>query len=86
MLARPHGGLVGDRPANRRRGSGSGTARLIRGEEIKSGAVVIDAGYNPDNVGDVDFGTARPRAHLNSGVWRGRANLDLLRRRILHSP
>ncbi|WUI93594.1 hypothetical protein OG212_46205 [Streptomyces sp. NBC_00391] len=47
---------------------------------------MIDAGYNPDNVGDVDFGTARPRAHLNSGVWRGRANLDLLRRRILHSP
>lgn len=31
-----------------------GRPELIRGEWIKEGAVVLDAGYNPGNVGDVD--------------------------------
>jgi methylenetetrahydrofolate dehydrogenase (NADP+) / methenyltetrahydrofolate cyclohydrolase len=35
-----------------------GRAELIRGEWIKPGAVVIDAGYNPGNVGDVEYGSA----------------------------
>ncbi len=34
-----------------------GRPELIRGEWIKDGAVVIDAGYNPGNVGDVEYGT-----------------------------
>ncbi|MDX3054432.1 bifunctional 5,10-methylenetetrahydrofolate dehydrogenase/5,10-methenyltetrahydrofolate cyclohydrolase [Streptomyces sp. NE06-03E] len=48
-----------------------GRPRLIRGEDIKPGAVVIDAGYNPVNVGDVDFTTARTRARLITPVPGG---------------
>ncbi|MEU2679570.1 bifunctional 5,10-methylenetetrahydrofolate dehydrogenase/5,10-methenyltetrahydrofolate cyclohydrolase [Streptomyces sp. NPDC007107] len=48
-----------------------GRPRLIRGEDIKPGAVVIDAGYNPGNVGDVDFTTARTRARLITPVPGG---------------
>ncbi|MGX1567717.1 bifunctional 5,10-methylenetetrahydrofolate dehydrogenase/5,10-methenyltetrahydrofolate cyclohydrolase [Streptomyces sp. NPDC055506] len=48
-----------------------GRPRLIRGEDIKPGAVVIDAGYNPGNVGDVDFDTALTRARLITPVPGG---------------
>ncbi|MET7781272.1 bifunctional 5,10-methylenetetrahydrofolate dehydrogenase/5,10-methenyltetrahydrofolate cyclohydrolase [Streptomyces sp. NPDC005388] len=48
-----------------------GRPRLIRGEDIKPGAVVIDAGYNSGNVGDVDFDTARERARLITPVPGG---------------
>lgn len=48
-----------------------GRPRLIRGEDIKPGAVVIDAGYNPGNVGDVDFDTAVTRARLITPVPGG---------------
>ncbi|MFF3907852.1 bifunctional 5,10-methylenetetrahydrofolate dehydrogenase/5,10-methenyltetrahydrofolate cyclohydrolase [Streptomyces sp. NPDC001848] len=48
-----------------------GRPRLIRGEDIKPGAVLIDAGYNPGNVGDVDFDTARTRARLITPVPGG---------------
>lgn len=48
-----------------------GRPRLIRGEDIKSGAVVIDAGYNAGNVGDVDFDTALTRARLITPVPGG---------------
>ena len=48
-----------------------GRPRFIRGEDIKPGAVVIDAGYNPGNVGDVDFETARTRASLITPVPGG---------------
>ncbi|MFE2490777.1 bifunctional 5,10-methylenetetrahydrofolate dehydrogenase/5,10-methenyltetrahydrofolate cyclohydrolase [Streptomyces mirabilis] len=48
-----------------------GRPRLIRGEDIKPGAVVLDAGYNPGNVGDVDFDTARERARLITPVPGG---------------
>jgi methylenetetrahydrofolate dehydrogenase (NADP+)/methenyltetrahydrofolate cyclohydrolase len=41
-----------------------GRPRLIRGEDIKPGAVVVDAGYNAGNVGDVDFDSAAERASL----------------------
>ncbi|MFI8952477.1 hypothetical protein ACIGO6_39125 [Streptomyces sp. NPDC053750] len=45
-----------------------GRPRLIRGEDIKPGAVVIDAGYSPSNVGDVDFDTALARPGLITPV------------------
>ncbi|GAA4335304.1 bifunctional methylenetetrahydrofolate dehydrogenase/methenyltetrahydrofolate cyclohydrolase FolD [Streptomyces venetus] len=48
-----------------------GQPRLIRGEDIKPGAVVIDAGYNPGNVGDVDYDTALTRAGLITPVPGG---------------
>jgi methylenetetrahydrofolate dehydrogenase (NADP+)/methenyltetrahydrofolate cyclohydrolase len=39
-----------------------GRPRFVQGSWIKPGAVVIDAGYNEGNVGDVDFDAARLRA------------------------
>lgn len=48
-----------------------GRPRLIRGEDIKPGAIVIDAGYNEGNVGDVDFDTAVTRAGLITPVPGG---------------
>ena len=38
---------------------------------VSVGAVVIDAGYNPGNVGDVEFATARDRAKLITPVPGG---------------
>lgn len=48
-----------------------GRAELIRGEWIKPGAVVIDAGYNEGNVGDVAFPVAAERASLITPVPGG---------------
>jgi len=39
-----------------------GIPRFVQGEWIAPGAVVIDAGYNQGNVGDVDFDAAAQRA------------------------
>jgi methylenetetrahydrofolate dehydrogenase (NADP+) / methenyltetrahydrofolate cyclohydrolase len=48
-----------------------GRPRFIRGQDVKPGAIVVDAGYNPGNVGDVDFETARTRASLITPVPGG---------------
>ncbi len=48
-----------------------GKAQFVRGDWIKQGAVVIDAGYNAGNVGDVDFEAALPRASLITPVPGG---------------
>ncbi|MGW0466634.1 bifunctional 5,10-methylenetetrahydrofolate dehydrogenase/5,10-methenyltetrahydrofolate cyclohydrolase [Streptomyces sp. NPDC003027] len=48
-----------------------GRPNFIKGEDIKPGAVVIDAGYNPGNVGDVDFASAAERASLITPVPGG---------------
>lgn len=48
-----------------------GRPRLIRGQDGKPGAVVIDAGYNPGNVGAVDFGSAVERTSLITLVAGG---------------
>lgn len=48
-----------------------GRPELIRGEWIKPGAVVVDAGYNPGNVGDVDYAGAAERARLITPVPGG---------------
>ncbi|WP_037571507.1 bifunctional 5,10-methylenetetrahydrofolate dehydrogenase/5,10-methenyltetrahydrofolate cyclohydrolase [Phaeacidiphilus oryzae] len=48
-----------------------GRPRLVRGEDLKPGAVVIDAGYNPGNIGDVDFESASARASLITPVPGG---------------
>jgi methylenetetrahydrofolate dehydrogenase (NADP+)/methenyltetrahydrofolate cyclohydrolase len=48
-----------------------GRPALIRGEWIKAGAVVIDAGYNADNSGDVDHASAVTRARLITPVPGG---------------
>ncbi|MGI8868290.1 MAG: bifunctional 5,10-methylenetetrahydrofolate dehydrogenase/5,10-methenyltetrahydrofolate cyclohydrolase [Mycobacteriales bacterium] len=48
-----------------------GRPRFVQGDDIKPGAVVIDAGYNPGNVGDVDFEAAAERAALITPVPGG---------------
>jgi methylenetetrahydrofolate dehydrogenase (NADP+)/methenyltetrahydrofolate cyclohydrolase len=48
-----------------------GRPRFISGDNIKPGAVVIDAGYNPGNIGDIDFDTAKTRASLITPVPGG---------------
>ncbi|MBE8475118.1 bifunctional 5,10-methylenetetrahydrofolate dehydrogenase/5,10-methenyltetrahydrofolate cyclohydrolase [Streptomyces justiciae] len=48
-----------------------GRPKLIKGQDIKPGAVVIDAGYNEGNIGDVDFDSAVERASLITPVPGG---------------
>ncbi|WP_435602107.1 bifunctional 5,10-methylenetetrahydrofolate dehydrogenase/5,10-methenyltetrahydrofolate cyclohydrolase [Streptomyces sp. bgisy130] len=48
-----------------------GRPRFLGGAHIKPGAVVMDAGSNPGNVGDVDFDAARTRAALLTPVPGG---------------
>jgi methylenetetrahydrofolate dehydrogenase (NADP+)/methenyltetrahydrofolate cyclohydrolase len=48
-----------------------GRPELIKGNWIKPGAVVIDAGYNPGNVGDVEYTAAAQRARLITPVPGG---------------
>ena len=48
-----------------------GRPELIRGDWIKPGAVVIDAGYNAGNVGDVEYAAAAERARLITPVPGG---------------
>jgi methylenetetrahydrofolate dehydrogenase (NADP+) / methenyltetrahydrofolate cyclohydrolase len=48
-----------------------GRPGFIRGEDVRPGAVVVDAGYNPGNVGDVDFASAAARASLITPVPGG---------------
>lgn len=48
-----------------------GRPEFIQGEWIKPGAVVVDAGYNPGNVGDVTFAEAVDRASLLTPVPGG---------------
>lgn len=48
-----------------------GRPEFIQGEWIKPGAVVVDAGYNPGNVGDVTFAEGVDRASLLTPVPGG---------------
>jgi methylenetetrahydrofolate dehydrogenase (NADP+)/methenyltetrahydrofolate cyclohydrolase len=48
-----------------------GQPELIKGDWIKPGAIVIDAGYNPGNVGDVEYIAAAARASLITPVPGG---------------
>jgi methylenetetrahydrofolate dehydrogenase (NADP+)/methenyltetrahydrofolate cyclohydrolase len=48
-----------------------GRPKFVRGDWLQPGVVVIDAGYNPGNVGDVDFDEAIERASLITPVPGG---------------
>ena len=48
-----------------------GKPEFIRGEWIKEGAVVIDAGYHPGNVGDIDLKAASLKASAYTPVPGG---------------
>ena len=48
-----------------------GRANFVQGDWVKPGAVVMDAGYNAGNVGDVDFEPAKKVASLITPVPGG---------------
>lgn len=48
-----------------------GKPNFITGDQIKTGAIVIDAGYNPGNIGDVHFDSAAAKASLITPVPGG---------------
>lgn len=48
-----------------------GKAKFIKGDWIKDGAVVIDAGYNPGNVGDVELEAITEKAFAYTPVPGG---------------
>jgi methylenetetrahydrofolate dehydrogenase (NADP+) / methenyltetrahydrofolate cyclohydrolase len=48
-----------------------GRPRFVRGDWLKPGAVVIDAGYNEGNIGDVDFDEALSVASLLTPIPGG---------------
>lgn len=48
-----------------------GKPRFVQGDWIKDGAIVMDAGYNPGNVGDVDFEPAAEKAAMITPVPGG---------------
>ena len=48
-----------------------GRPELVKGHWIKPGAVVVDAGYNPGNVGDVEYAAAAQRAGFITPVPGG---------------
>ena len=60
-----------DREDGGHRGGGGRPAEVRGGRLADPGAVVIDAGYNPGNVGDVDFDAAAERASLITPVPGG---------------
>jgi methylenetetrahydrofolate dehydrogenase (NADP+)/methenyltetrahydrofolate cyclohydrolase len=48
-----------------------GKAKFIQGDWIKEGAVLMDAGYNPGNVGDIDLDNAAPKSSAYTPVPGG---------------
>lgn len=48
-----------------------GKPRFIKGEWLKEGVVVLDAGYNPGNIGDVDYESCYEKASAITPVPGG---------------
>lgn len=48
-----------------------GKPEFVKGDWIKPGAVVVDAGYNPGNVGDVEYDAAFKKASMITPVPGG---------------
>ena len=48
-----------------------GKPKFIKGDDIKDGAVVIDAGYNAGGVGDIDLDTCKDRVYAYTPVPGG---------------
>ncbi|MBP7401445.1 MAG: bifunctional 5,10-methylene-tetrahydrofolate dehydrogenase/5,10-methylene-tetrahydrofolate cyclohydrolase [Clostridia bacterium] len=48
-----------------------GKPRFVQADWIKEGAVLVDAGYNPENVGDIDLEAAAPRSSAYTPVPGG---------------
>ncbi|RPF50032.1 bifunctional 5,10-methylenetetrahydrofolate dehydrogenase/5,10-methenyltetrahydrofolate cyclohydrolase [Aquisalibacillus elongatus] len=48
-----------------------GRPKFIKGEWLKEGAIVLDAGYNPGNIGDCDYETCYPKSSAITPVPGG---------------
>lgn len=48
-----------------------GKPEFIKGEWIKDGAIVVDAGYNKGNIGDVELSTCKDRTYAHTPVPGG---------------
>jgi methylenetetrahydrofolate dehydrogenase (NADP+)/methenyltetrahydrofolate cyclohydrolase len=48
-----------------------GRPRFVQGDWIRDGAVIVDAGYHPEKVGDVDLVSAAPRSSAYTPVPGG---------------
>ncbi len=48
-----------------------GRPRFVQADWIKDGAVIVDAGYHPEKVGDVDLAAAAPRSSAYTPVPGG---------------
>ncbi|GFN31361.1 hypothetical protein PCURB6_16210 [Paenibacillus curdlanolyticus] len=48
-----------------------GKPKFVQGDWIKPGAVILDAGYNPGNIGDVDYEACLPFASAITPVPAG---------------
>ena len=48
-----------------------GKPKFVKAEWIKEGAVLIDAGYNPGNIGDIDLEAAAPKSSAYTPVPGG---------------
>ena len=48
-----------------------GKPRFVQGEWIRDGAVLVDASYNPGNIGDIDLETAAPKSRAYTPVPGG---------------
>lgn len=48
-----------------------GKPEFVQGDWIKEGAIVLDAGYNPGNVGDVAYSAAKDKASMITPVPGG---------------
>ena len=48
-----------------------GRPRFIQADWVKRGVVLVDAGYNPGNIGDIDLGNAAPKSSAYTPVPGG---------------
>lgn len=48
-----------------------GKPKFVKAEWIKEGAVLVDAGYNPGNIGDIDLENAAPKSSAYTPVPGG---------------
>ena len=48
-----------------------GKPKFVKAEWVKEGAVLIDAGYNPGNIGDIDLEEASPKSFAYTPVPGG---------------
>ena len=55
-----------------------GKPEFIKGEWIKEGAIVVDAGYHPSKVGDVELSTAIDKCSAYTPVPGGVGPMTLI--------